>query len=248
MSIKSNSELEALRRVGRIVRLALDEMTNAVRPGITTDYLSNIGDNVLLKHGAHSAPRKVYRFPGAVCISLNDEAVHGVPSSSRVLQSGDLLKLDLVAEKDGFFADAAVTVKVGSVSSQAAALARCAEEAFSQATKVARSGNRIYDIGRAIERHVRQSGFNVMKALGGHGVGRTIHEEPSVPNYFDRTCRGKLKEGLVLAIEPIICAGSGQEKHENDGWTISTADGTLSAHYEHTVVITTGEPILVTVA
>ena len=246
MSIKPTSELEALKRIGRIVRLALDEMANAVRPGLTTEQLSDIGAQVLHGHGAHSAPPKVYGFPGAVCISINHEAVHGVPSQKRLLKSGDLVKLDLVAEKDGFFADAAVTVKVRAVSQQADALVRCAEESFWEAIKVARAGNRLYEIGRAVERHVRKSGFNVIKSLGGHGVGRTIHEEPSVPNYFDKTSKSKLKEGLVIAIEPIISAGSGYEKHEQDGWTISTADGSLSAHYEHTVVITPGEPILLT--
>ena len=247
MSIRSSSEFAALRRIGRIVRLALDEMTSCVRPGVTTAYLSAVGEKVLHMHGANSAPRKVYGFPGAVCISVNDEAVHGIPRFSRVLESGDLVKLDLVAEKEEFFADAAVTIRVGQVSQQADALVRCAEAAFGEAVKVARAGNRIYDIGRAVERHVRGAGFNVMKSLGGHGVGRTIHEEPSVPNYFDKTCRDKLKEGLVIAIEPIISAGSGYERHEQDGWTISTADGSLSAHYEHTVVITSGEPILLTV-
>jgi methionyl aminopeptidase len=248
MSIKSTSEFEALKRIGRIVRRALDEMTSAVRPGMTTAELSAIGAETLRTNGAHSAPPMVYGFPGAVCISINHEAVHGLPSQERVLNSGDLVKLDLVAEKDGFFADAAVTVRVGTVSQQADALVRCAEESFWEATKVARAGNRIYDIGRVVERHVRQSGFSVMKGLGGHGVGRTIHEEPSVPNHFDKTCRSKLKAGLVIAIEPIISAGSGLERQEDDGWTISTADRTLSAHYEHTIVITTGDPILLTVA
>src|SRR5436305_221572 len=134
MSIKSSSELEALRRIGRIVRLALDEMAHHVQPGKTTAYLSSIGDKVLRLNGAHSAPPKVYGFPEAVCISVNDEAVHGVPRPSRVLEAGDLVKLDLVAEKDGFFADAAITVRVGIVSQQADALVRCAEQAFWKAT------------------------------------------------------------------------------------------------------------------
>lgn len=245
MSIKSNSELEALTRIGRVVRLALDEMAKSVRPGVTTAELSAIGANTLKAHGAVSAPKQVYGFPEEVCISVNNEAVHGIPGK-RILNSGDLVKLDLVAQRDGLFADAAVTVRVGDVSPEADALVRCAEESFWKATKVARAGNRVYDIGRVVERHVENAGFAVMKSLGGHGVGRTIHEEPSVPNYFDSTCRGKLKEGLVIAVEPIICTGSGIEKHEKDGWTISTADGSLSAHYEHTLVITNGDPILIT--
>jgi methionyl aminopeptidase len=245
MSIKSNAELEALRRIGRIVRKALDEMASAVHPGVTTAELNQVGARTLYDHGAEPSPPKVYGFPGAVCISVNDEAIHGIPKEL-ILKSGDLVKLDLVAEKDGFVADAAVTVRVGAVSDVADALVRSAERAFWQGASAARAGNRVYDIGRAIERSVRDSGFNVMKALCGHGVGRTIHEEPAIPNYFEKRCRTKLKEGLVIAVEPIITNGSGQERLLNDGWTISTADRCLSAHYEHTIVITKGQPILLT--
>ena len=246
MSIKSHAELEGLKRSGRIVRVALDAMAAAVQPGITTAELNAIGARTLSEFGAEPSPPKEYGFPGAVCISVNDEAVHGIPGN-RVLQDGDLVKLDLVAEKDGFVTDAAVTVRVGNVSAQADALTRCAENAFWRGAKAARAGNRVYEIGRAVEREVRSSGFNVMKSLCGHGVGRTIHEEPDVPNYFEKRCRTKLKEGLVIAIEPIIAIGSGDERLLSDGWTIRTADRSLSAHYEHTVVITAGQPILLTV-
>ena len=246
MSIKSEAELEGLKRSGRVVRIALDTMATAVQPGVTTSELNAIGAKTLVAHGAEPSPPKVYGFPGAVCISVNDEAVHGIPGN-RMLRAGDLVKLDLVAEKDGYVTDAAVTVRVGNVSERVDALIRCAENAFWRGAKVARAGNRIYDIGRAVEREVRDSGFNVMKSLCGHGVGRTIHEEPEVPNYFEKRCRTKLKEGLVIAIEPIIAMGSGAERILRDGWTISTADQSLSAHYEHTVVITKNDPILITV-
>jgi len=245
MSIKTQAELEGLKRCGRIVRIALNRMAAAVRPGITTRELDAIGAKVLAEHGAEPSPPKVYGFPGAVCISVNEEAIHGVPSN-RTLQAGDLVKLDLVAEKAGFVTDAAVTVRVGEVSPTAEALIRCVENAFWQGAKAARAGNRAYDIGRAVEREVRHSGFSVMKAFCGHGVGRTIHEEPEIPNYFERQCRTKLKEGLVIAIEPIIAVGSGVEKPQRDGWTVSTADRGLAAHYEHTVVITNGNPIVLT--
>ena len=178
---------------------------------------------------------------------MNDEAIHGIPGD-RTLQSGDLLKLDLVAEKDGFFADAAITVKIGKVSLTADALVRCAESAFNLAAKSAREGNRVYDIGKAVEREVHRCNFSVMRELGGHGVGRTIHEEPSVPNYYDANCRTRLKEGLVITIEPIIAVGSGRGELQRDKWTIRTADRSLSAHYEHTIVITKGAPILLTAA
>jgi methionyl aminopeptidase len=247
MSIKSHLELDKLRVIGKIVRKALDDMAAALCPGITTAELDEIGAKVLAEHGAESAPPKVYGFPAAVCISVNDEAIHGIPGD-RSLQTGDLVKLDLVAEKDGFFADAAVTVKVGEVSPEADALVQCAESAFRHAAKVARVGNRCYDIGRAVEGEVRRCGFNVMRELCGHGVGRAIHEEPSVPNYHEPRCRSRLTNGLVITIEPIIAAGLGRGELQQDKWTIRTADRSLSAHYEHTVLITKGEPILLTAA
>jgi methionyl aminopeptidase len=245
MSVKTEAEFEKLKVIGRIVRKTLDQMAAAARSGMTTAELDELGRRVLTEAGAEPAPAKVYGFPGAVCISVNDEAVHGVPGN-RALQNGDLLKLDLVACKDGFFADAAVTVPIGKVSNTADALRRCAEAAFWKALKVARLGYRTCHIGREVEREVRGRGFSVMPGLGGHGVGRTIHEHPEVPNFYDRSCRTKLSEGLVLALEPIIAVGDGREALLPDGWTIRTADRSLSAHYEHTIMVTRGDPILLT--
>jgi methionyl aminopeptidase len=247
MSIKSHSEFDKLRVIGKIVRKALDEMAEAARPGITTAELDRIGAKVLAEYGAESAPPKVYGFPSAVCISVNDEAIHGIPGDL-ILQTGDLVKLDLVAEKDGVFADAAVTVRVGQVSPTAEALVRCAESAFHHAAKVARAGSRVYEIGRAVEREVLRCGFSVMKEICGHGVGRAIHEEPNIPNYHEPRCRSRLTNGLVITIEPIIAAGLGHGELQQDKWTIRTADRSLSAHCEHTIVITNGEPILLTAA
>ena len=247
MSIRSQSEFEKLRVIGRIVRRVLDTAAAAVRPGITTGELDEIAGRVLSASGAVSAPPKVYGFPGHLCISVNDEAIHGIPGS-REIRGRDLVKLDLVAEKDGFFADAAVTICVGEPDDTARRLVRCAESAFHQATRVARAGNRVYEIGRAVERETRRCGFQVIRSLCGHGVGRTIHEEPSVPNYHEPRARTRLTEGLVITIEPIISAGSGEGVLDRDQWTIRTADGSLSAHYEHTVVITSREPILLTAA
>ncbi|HYL83723.1 MAG TPA: type I methionyl aminopeptidase, partial [Candidatus Angelobacter sp.] len=169
----------------------------------------------------------------------------GIPGV-RVIQDGDLVKLDLVAEKDGFFADAAVTVRVGAVPETAAALARCAESAFQQATRSARAGNRVSEIGRAVEQETHRCGFRVMRELCGHGVGRGIHEPPSVPNFYDPRSKTRLTEGLVITIEPIIAAGTGRGVLQKDGWTIRTADGALSAHYEHTLVITKTAPVILT--
>jgi methionyl aminopeptidase len=239
--------LEKLRAIGRIVRQALDAAAAAVRPGITTRELDEIGARVLAGSGAESAPPKVYGFPGALCISVNDEAIHGIPGE-RVIRSGDLVKLDLVAEKDGFYADAAVSVHAGEAGETARSLARCAESAFQRAALVAIAGTRISEIGRAVEKETARCGFHVMRELCGHGVGRTIHEEPTVPNFYDPRSRTRLSEGLVITIEPIIAEGTGRGVLQRDRWTIRTADGSLSAHYEHTVAITKGAPILLTAA
>jgi methionyl aminopeptidase len=247
MSIKSNSEFEKMRAIGGIVARALRTMAERVRAGITTGDLNDIGARVLAESGARSAPPLVYGYPADVCISVNDEAMHGIPGA-RMIQPGDLVKLDLVAEKDGFYADAAVSVNVPPVSAPGRELAQCAERAFGRALDVARAGNRVYEIGRAVEREVRQCGFSVIRELCGHGVGRTIHEQPSVPNFADRRARQRLTEGLVITIEPVIAAGNGRTRLESDGWTFRTEDGSLAAHYEHTVVITRGAPVLLTAA
>lgn len=237
-----------MKEVGRIVGLALRAMAGRVRAGISTGELADIGGKVMREHGARSAPRIVYGFPGDVLISLNDEAVHGIPSASREIRAGDLVKLDVTFEKNGYMADAAMSVPVEPVSDEARRLVACAENAFEQAMKVARANRPVNGIGRVIEQEVRRSGFRIIRELGGHGIGRTIHEEPSVPNFNDRSVTQRLTEGLVITVEPIIAAGSGRSIDGGDGWTVKTADGSLSAHYEHTLVITDGVPLLLTAA
>lgn len=197
MSIQDEHDLTSLRAVGQIVRQVLDAMKAEVRPGVSTRHLDEVGARVMQENGARSAPRMVYQFPGANCISLNEEAVHGVPSD-RLLKEGDLVKLDVTLEKDGYMADAAITVPVGPVSKQAQELITCAERAFQKAMLVARAGFRVFEIGRAVEREVRKSGFHVIRELGGHGIGRTIHESPHVPNYPDPRASQVLKQGLVI--------------------------------------------------
>jgi methionyl aminopeptidase len=245
MSIRSRAELEKLRAIGRIVRRALDTTAGAVRPGVTTGDLDRIGARVLADYGAEPAPPKIYGFPGALCISVNDEAIHGIPGA-RVIRAGDLVKLDLVAEKDGFYADAAVTITVGEAGERALALTRAVSSAFAHGAAAATAGNRISEIGRAVEREARSRGFQVIRELCGHGVGRAIHEPPNVPNFHDPRCRTRLTEGLVITIEPIITEGKGRGVLDPDGWTVRTADGRLSAHFEHTLVITRGAPIVLT--
>jgi methionyl aminopeptidase len=248
MSIKSRADLMALKEVGRIVRLALVEMANRLRVGISTGELADIGGKIMRENGARSAPKLVYGFPGEVLISLNDEAVHGIPSHSRKISAGDLVKLDVTFEKDGYMADAAITVPVEPVSEDARRLVACAEQAFQMAMKFARANHRVNEIGRVIERVVRQNGFRVIRELGGHGIGHTIHEAPSIPNFDDASARQRLTSGLVLTVEPIIATGSARTMEAGDGWTVKTADGSLSAHYEHTLVITNDEPLLLTAA
>ena len=247
MSINNPEELAALRVAGAIARRMLDAMKAAVRPGVTTGELDEIGGKVMRAHGANSAPQLVYKFPGVNCISINEEAVHGIPGG-RALAEGDIVKLDVTIEKDGYMADAAETVAVGAVAEDKRRLIACAERAFRKAMLVARAGFRISEIGRIIEREVRRDGFSVIPDLGGHGIGRTIHEEPRVPNYPDPDARQILTQGLVITVEPIIAAGSGRSVLAPDGWTVRTADCKPCAHYEHTIVITKGEPILLTAA
>lgn len=245
MSISGPEELEALRTAGSVVRQVLEAMKKEVRPGVTTAELDAIGARVIEANGARSAPATVYGFPGSNCISLNEEAVHGVPGN-RPLRDGDLLKLDVTVEKNGYMADAAETVAVGAVTDEAQRLMNCARRAFEKAMLVARAGFRVSEIGRVIEKEVRRSGFSVIRELGGHGIGRTIHEEPRIPNYADPDARHVLTEGLVIAVEPIIAAGSGRAVLAADGWTMKTADRRPAAHYEHTIVVTNGAPVLLT--
>ncbi|MGA8109642.1 MAG: type I methionyl aminopeptidase [Acidobacteriaceae bacterium] len=256
MSITTPEELAALRASGRIVRLMLEAMKAAVRSGITTRDLDDIGAQVMRDHGAVSGPVTVYQFPGVSCISVNDEIVHGIPSDRR-LRNGDLLKLDVTIQKDGFMADAAETVIVGAPASHSPEdapaglgprLAACAQRAFVHAMQAARAGNRVLDIGRVVEREVAASGFHVIRDLCGHGIGRTIHEKPSVPNWPDPAAHDFLTEGLVITVEPIIASKSGRSVLAKDGWTVRTADRGLAAHYEHTLVITKDQPILLTAA
>ena len=246
MTIRSDDELEGIVRVGKVVRTALDTMKKAVKPGVTTQALDDLCADVFERHGARSGPQIVYGFPGVACISIKDEAVHGIPRPTKTIRDGDLVKLDVTAELNGYFADAAITVGVGTVSSRNRRLARCTRSALYHTLKGTRANQPINGIGRSIQTAVERQGFNVMPELGGHGVGRSVHEEPFVPNYYDPWDNRQLHPGLVIAIEPVISGGSGESVTDDDGWTIKTADGSPSAHFEHTVVITRRGPMLVT--
>ena len=245
MSIKSAADREGLEAAGRAVSATIDALAAAVRPGVTTADLDAVAARIFELHGARSAPALVYGFPGTVLISVNDEVVHGVPGQRRI-ERGDVVKLDVTVERDGYMADAARTVVVDGGVPIAHRLVRCAERAFEAALDVATAGRKVREIGRAVERVVRAEGFTVIRGLTGHGIGRTIHEPPNVPNHFDPWQQDVLTDGLVLTIEPIICVGREAVVQDGDGWTLRTRDGSLAAHHEHTLVITRARPVLLT--
>jgi methionyl aminopeptidase len=247
MSIENVGDLLGLRRIGSVVARTLTVLRGLVRPGVTTAELDGQAHAFLASNGARSAPQHHYGFPGTTCISVNEEAVHGIPGD-RTLRAGDLVKLDVTAELDGFIADAAITVPVGVVSVQARSLCAAAEAAFWRAARTAKAGTPITRIGREVEAEVMRRGFRVLRDLCGHGVGRAIHEQPNVPNYADSRSRETLTRGLVIALEPIIAASTTRSRLTRDGWTVRSSDGSLTAHFEHTIVITRHRPLILTAA
>jgi methionyl aminopeptidase len=245
MCVESAQDLQGLIKIGKIVGLTLRTMQDQIKPGMTTKQLDLIGWHVLQQHGAQPAPFLTYRFPGVTCISVNDEAAHGIPGP-RVIRAGDLVKIDVSAELNGYFADAAITVPVLPVAPEHQRLCDCAKAAFEAAAGVARSGAPINQLGRAAETITRQYGYQIIRDLPGHGVGRALHEAPNVPTFYQRQATQQLTEGLVITIEPHVAAGSARIVTEADGWTLRTQDRSFAAAYEHTVVITQDRPMLVT--
>ena len=247
MTIESATELEGMRAIGRLVAEALVRMEAAVKPGVTTAQLDDVARVFLEANGARSAPQITYGFPGFTCISVNEEIVHGIPSA-RVLREGDLVTLDVTAELKGFMADAARTVALPGASSESQNLIASAQRAFEAGVNAARPGARVRAIGRAIELSVKQDGFSVMRELCGHGIGRSLHEEPTVTNFDDPAANMPLHQGLVLAVEPLVSMRPAHIFDEADGWTIRTHNRAWSAHHENTIVVMDGEPIVLTVA
>jgi methionyl aminopeptidase len=237
MSIESAEDLAGMELAGKVTRSVLEAMKSAVRPGISTKELDELGAAVMLAFGARSAPKLVYGFPGHSCISVNDEVVHGIPGE-RKLVNGDLVKLDVTVEVGGYMGDACETVVVGSVNNESMRLLECASQAFWAGLSVVRPGARAFDIGREVHRTVEAAGYCVVRDLVGHGIGRTIHERPTIPNQFDRRCSDVLTKGLVFTIEPMIAIGTSRTITLNNGWTVRTRDRSRSAHYEQTVLVT----------
>ncbi len=245
MSVDTPEELSGLRAAGRVVAQTIRAMRRAVRPGITTAELDAVARREFVRTGARSGPQLDYGFPGTTCISVNDEAVHGIPGRRR-LRPGDVVKLDVTAELDGFYADACRTVVVGRGRPQAINLVRTAEQALAEALKVVRAGVPLNVIGATVQSVVEARGHSVCDGLMGHGIGRRIHEVPDVPNVFEPSLSQPLHDGLVITIEPLVAVGGPAVRMGRDGWTVSTADRSLSAHAEHTIVVRDGVPLVLT--
>ena len=246
MSIDGRHDIDALKIIGAIVAEARDVMGAHVAPGVTTGELDDIGKKILDRHGARSAPQLAYGFPGATCISVNDDIAHGIPTSERVLREGDLVNIDVSAELNGYWADTGASFPVGAVSVQSAQLLKATRQALEDAMEHAIADAPINNIGRAVERRAKSCGFRVVRNLCGHGVGRYIHEEPQVPNTFQPRNRTVLKEGWVITIEPFLTTRATTAVTAPDGWTLRTPDGSRGAQFEHTMIITRDRPIVVT--
>lgn len=245
MTVENEKDLAGLRKIGRIIALTLREMREQVRAGMTTAELDDIGGRCLKKHGARSAPFLTYDFPGATCISLNNEAAHGVPGN-RIIQQGDLVNMDVSAELGGYYADASTTVLIPPIDPLKKKLCDCTQSARRKAIAAARAGRPLNIIGRTIEAEARRCGFHVIRDLPGHGVGRGLHEEPTIPGFYIRSATRRLTDGLVITIEPFLSTGADHIVESQNGWTLKTPDSSLSAQYEHTIVVTRGRPIVVT--
>lgn len=247
MSIDSPDDLAGLQRAGAVVAATLRECRRAVRPGVTTAELDAVAARVFARHGARSGPWLTYRFPGTICISVNDEVVHGIPGARR-LRDGDLVKLDVTAELDGYYADACVSVPVGRQKPATGRLVAAAQAGLRRGIDAARAGAPRNAIGGAVEAEVEKRGFSVIRELTGHGIGRRLHEGPEILNFPHPDDDEPLTEGLVITIEPMISAGGTEIATLEDDWTIVTEDGSRSAHVEHTMVIRRDAPPLVLTA
>ena len=253
VTIKSEKEIKLMREACRITSLVYKEIEKIIKPGMSTLELDNFADKIIRENGGipaqkgyPSGMKGVPAFPATLCISINDEVIHGIPSSKKIIKDGDVVSIDLVVYKDGFNGDAARTFIVGNGSSEAKKLVDVTKQAFFEGIKYAKPGNRIGDISHRIGEFVESNGFNVVREFQGHGIGREMHEDPGIPNY-GKAGRGiRLEPGMTLAVEPMVIAGRRDIYQDYDGWTILTQDGSLSAHYENTILITEKEQEILT--
>ena len=243
---RSAAELERMREAGRLVGEVLTELAAHVAPGVTTADLDELAEKRIRRAGATPAFKGYHGYPATICASVNEEVIHGIPSGRRILNEGDVISIDVGASLDGYFGDSAITLAVGKVSEDAATLLRVTDESLYKAIEAVKPGGRISDIGHAVQKHVEAYGFSVVREFVGHGIGQKMHEEPQVPNYGEPGRGPRLTEGMVLAIEPMVNAGKAAVKVLADGWTAVTRDGSLSAHFEHTVAVTADGPWILT--
>ena len=243
--LKSEKELERMRVAGRITALARKAAADAVRPGVTTGEIDRIVRKTIEDAGAKPSFLGYGGFPGSACVSVNDEVIHGIPGP-RKLKEGDIVSVDVGAFLDGFHGDCAATFACGQVSDEAMHLIHVTEQSFWEGIKLARSGNRVYDISHAVQQYVEADGCSVVRDFVGHGVGAKLHEPPEVPNFGPAGHGPRLQPGMTIAVEPMVCAGDWRVKVLRDGWTTVSADGSLTAHYENTILITDGEPEVLT--
>lgn len=250
---KSPAELEKMRKAGMLVHSVLEAMRGMVAEGVSTLDLEVVAEKMIRDAGAKPAFKGYYvpsaggKFPFVLCTSVNHEVVHGMPSAKRVLKSGDIVSIDTGVQLDGYFGDSAITVAVGEVSEQVRKLLKITEESLELAIGQVKAGNRLFDICGSVERHVTSNGFSIVREFVGHGIGTSLHEEPQVPNYVDRRNENpRLKEGMVLAIEPMVNAGRPETKVLEDRWTAVTRDGSYAAHFEHCVAVTSNGPWVLT--
>lgn len=244
VTIKSEHEIELMREAGRILAITHDEMAKIIRPGISTMDINRKGEDVIRSFGCIPSFLNYRGYPASICISVNDEVVHGIPSKKRILKEGDIVSLDAGVIYKGYQSDAARTHAVGEVSSEDQRLMDITKQSFYEGIKFAKEGNHLFDISKAIQDFVEDNGYSVVRDLVGHGIGKNLHEEPQVPN-FKPIGRGmKLRKGMTLAIEPMVNAGAYDVWMLEDDWTVVTKDGSKSSHYENTILITDGEPEL----
>ena len=246
ITIKSDSEIEIMAEAGKITAKALEAVEKAVKPGVSTLELDEIARSVIVSNQAIPAFLHYQGYPKSICASINEEIVHGIPSAKRILREGDIVSIDIGAVYQGFVGDMANTFPVGTVSEQAMNLIEVTRKSFYAGLEFCKLGCRLYDVSHAIQTEAESAGYGVVREYVGHGIGRNMHEEPSVPNYDEPGKGVRLQKGMTIAIEPMINIGTYRTKLMPDHWTVKTADGSLSAHYEHTVAITDAEPRILT--
>ncbi|MFZ5759738.1 MAG: type I methionyl aminopeptidase [Thermodesulfobacteriota bacterium] len=242
--LKTPSELRIMEEANQVVAGALEMLREHVRPGVSTLELDQLAEQYALKRGAKPAFKGYRGFPGSLCVSLNDQVVHGIPSRKVVLHEGDILSIDFGVLYNGYYGDAAVTLPIGSVNEEATELLQVTEESLFKAIEQVKIGNRIADISRAVQEHVERKGYSVVRQFVGHGIGQSLHEPPEIPNYYRSGPSPKLLEGMVLAIEPMVNIGGAEVIILRDGWTVVTKDHSLSAHFEHSVAVTADGPLV----